>query len=465
MPLIERSFYKEGRDGQTVVQSYYVNEKRKSPYAHPDGTKVERAAKRAAKYLKESKRVTRSAHEKGYTHSMGYNQCSARYSTSRYSRFSGSSLNRNPQLKLYEGEQDLPAEPGDYFKMAVKAAKEYSRRRLPIPAEISDYIVARDKESEGKFRLWLSLPRSWPENGISFGIHVLSTRSRGKIKDKATAFFRSCPGDRTFATLSFIAPVDDYTGVTILNKFLVAMRKKFPTLQYLWVAERQTGDRNEGRGVVKEATGNIHFHLILNKYLPAGQWNALWVLQQYNSGLIGHDKWGRELTKEYITELYILDQKEKFKGAVGRTGKKISRIQAELNPLDVKKVKDISGLSGYLTKYITKQKKNEPFGCAVWHCSRRVSRLFVRATVGPSAFAYMRSFNNYKVDFSTGECFPPVMSPPHPFYSVVYAANKDAPLRYLKEMEKWNKEIMAGHVLDLLPIIDDDAYRKVFCKN
>jgi hypothetical protein len=56
-------------------------------------------------------------------------------------------------------------------------------------------------------------------------------------------------------------------------------------------------------------------------------------------------------------------------------------------------------------------------------------------------------------------------SKPHPFYMVVYAANKAAPLKYLREMEQVNKWILEGHELDRLCLIDDDLYRKKFCKN
>jgi hypothetical protein len=173
----------------------------------------------------------------------------------------------------------------------------------------------------------------------------------------------------------------------------------------------------------------------------------LWVLAQYNSGLIGCDKFGNEISREEILMRFENDTVHKV-----------------FNPLDIKKVKSISGLSGYLTKYITKQKKT-PFTCLPWHCSRQVSRMFTRATVGPSAFAYMQSFNNYRVDRETGECTAPMMAKPHPYYVVVYAANKSAPLKYLREMEQVNKWILEGHTLDRLCLIDDDLYRKKFCKN
>jgi hypothetical protein len=299
--------------------------------------------------------------------------------------------------------------------------------------------MCRDQDSERGFREWLSQQVPGDVDGSGFGIHVLSARSRGKIKDKATAFFRASSGDRIFCTLTFIAAVDDRTGVAILNKFLTALRKEFGALQFLWVAERQEN-------------GNIHFHLIVNKRLPVRRWNGMWVLQQYNAGLRGRNKYDEVVELPEILARF-----------------KDGTIQKVFNPLDVKKVKSIGGLSMYLTKYITKQEKKVPFGCAVWHCSRRVSRMFTRATVGPSAFAYMMSLSNCRVDKSTGEVFMPRRVPPvkpgDNFYIMVYANNKGAPLKYLKEMESVNRWLLQGHELDRLALIDDDKYRSVFCKD
>jgi hypothetical protein len=436
--LIEKHIYVEGQDGKQQIRTYWIEEKCENPYARAKEEGRQRKLQERQKKRLESRqkywRAT-SIKEKGYTWTMGYNQCVGRYSQGiKYSKFSGSSLNRSPQLKLYEGEKDVPRDPDDSFRMAIEAAEKCRRRRISVPEEISNYLIRRDPESEGVFRLWLSTAQDRTEPGIFLPVHMLSARSRGKIKDKATAFFRACPGNRVFCTLTFVAAVDDRSGVSILNKFLTSARKSFPKLQYFWVAERQDN-------------GNIHFHIILNKRLPVRKWNALWVLAQYNAGLIGRDKYGQVITKVEILKRFKEDT-----------------IHKVLNPLDIKKVKSISALSGYLTKYITKQKK-VPFACLPWHCSRRVSRMFTRATVGPSAFAYMRTFNNYRVDKSTGECFPPRMSPPAPFYVVVYAANKSAPLRYLKEMEQVNKWILGGHEIDRLPWLDDDMYRKLICKN
>jgi hypothetical protein len=459
----------EGRDGQSewVQKTEKVN-----PYSRAG--KITRKQIRGLpdekghRWGEEYNRLKRAApNYKGYTWSMGYNQCVGRYTqASLFPELSGSSLNRK------KNEKELPTTAADIIALADKTEIQYRRRGVwmvkgfgqgagtkisvgDVLAWIYNEVGQENLKCAAELAVWFSESLRTLRSAVSYGVHVLSTRSRGKIKDKATAFFRSCPGNRIFGTFSFIAPVDDKTGQSILNKFLVQCRKKFPGLQYFWVAERQEN-------------GNIHFHMILNKRLPVGRWNALWVLQQYNAGLVGHDEWGDEISKDRIMQLYAIDQREGYCGARSRDGKKkISWIQAALNPLDLKKVSSIGRLSSYLTKYITKQEKNKPFGCSVWHCSRRVSRMFTRQTVGPSAFAYMKSIKNWGVDKKTGEIWGlPQEYMPCPFAVVIYALDKAAPLRYLKRMEQVNKWILEGFEITVLPTLDDGQYMKHYiCKN
>lgn len=424
--------------------------KKQNPYAQQT-TKVEDPPDvQAARALKKALTGRKGPDEKGYTWSMGYNHLSGRYSPGgRYSELTGSSLNRNKQLKMefhekknLTGAAKLAQVTKDLVAVVLSFAQKCRRIWGCIPQQIHDLFSGKVQPGDIEFKDWLSESLRRDVDGYSFGVHLLSPRSRGKIKDKATAFFRATSGDRVFCTLTFIAPVDDKTGVSILNKFLVQCRKKFTNFQYFWVAERQEN-------------GNIHFHTIMNKRLPVGRWNALWVLQQYNSGLIGKDKFGEEVTKDEVQMAYLGDQKEEFKK---------KRIQGLLNPLDIKKVKSISGLSSYLTKYITKQKADQYFNCAVWHCSRRVSRMFTRQTVGPSAFGYMKSFSNCRVDKSTGEitAMPMELKVANGFCVIVYALDKAAPLRYLKRLEQVNKWVLQGFEIDTLPELDDGDYRKHF---
>ncbi len=441
MPLIEKHVVEEGPDGSRIDRSYYVREKPANPYG--DRARSAAARRGAAVRRVVNRRVV--PHERGYMWTMGYNHCAGTYSPAgNFSRWSGSSMNRNKNLQ-YESKPDMAAAQRASIALARKVAKEYLQNRCCLPpVEITDFLMRKDQPSEERFRVWLRSCYDWPEDRISLPIYKLSPRSRGKIKDKATAFFRACPGERVFCTLTFIAPVADHTGIALLNNFLTTLRKEFPGLQYLWVAERQEN-------------GNIHFHMILNKRFSKPQlrkYNALWVLQQYRAGLEGTTMFGVPIPREKIESMY----------RAGEFGKAFP-----LNPLDVKRVRSIAGLSSYLTKYITKQ-ADTFFHCLPWHCSRGVSKLFTRTVVSPSAFRYMTGLENCRVDKETGEVF--IAQPVRPkgrgaaFCIMVYANRKDAPLRYLREMETINKWLIKDGVFrGRIDELDEEILRRRYNQN
>lgn len=272
-----------------------------------------------------------SPDEKGYYWTMGYNNCVARYSQGyEFDRFSGSSYNRS----LKDVKKNQWGMPTDLFEMATALSK----RGCPIPLRemlrtVHDYLCRDDPAGARSYLERLSqMERSKADcvlDGLCLPFHILSARSRGKIKDKATAFFRACPRSRTFVTLTFLAETADYAAITILNKFLTVLRKELPGLQYLWVAERQEN-------------GNIHFHMIVNKRIPIRRFNALWVLQQYNSGVVGKNRYGESISKKEVLQRFQ-------EGTVHKI----------FNPLDVKKITSIAGLAAYLTAYITKPGKKK----------------------------------------------------------------------------------------------------------
>ena len=85
----------------------------------------------------------------------------------------------------------------------------------------------------------------------------LSRRSKQKIRKKITCFAR-CYKRLSFVTLTFLNKVSDDQAVDLLRKFVDNAKKRSDDFQYVWVAERQT--KNDA------FKGNVHFHMITNKY-------------------------------------------------------------------------------------------------------------------------------------------------------------------------------------------------------
>jgi hypothetical protein len=352
----------------------------------------------------------KGAPEKPYVHRLGYHSVVSNYTGGNIvSRLSGSSINR----KLHELQKDQKEAIGKTKKDAIKKVKSVPvGRKLPawvLPGLLSqteiDNIRNRKRVSSASGR---KLPR----------IHVLSGRSKQLVKGKCTAFYRSCPGRKTLCTLTFINDVSDAAAVRILNKFFTVLRKEFTDLQYIWIAERQL-----------LTTNRIHFHIIINAFLPIKRFNALWIVQQYNAGIC-HPKYSLDEILWYNNQ---------------------GRMQEILNPVDVKRVKNISMLSSYLTKYITKGNNKGGFGCLAWHCSRQVSQLFLRVVCDNKVVDLARSVENARFNRSTGEFF----GMPQPvrersgtkfFYTIWYLNQPGRFLPFLRELEEINKYIMAGDV-------------------
>ena len=114
--------------------------------------------------------------------------------------------------------------------------------------------------------------------GMYHAFTCLLEDRRELLKRAAQLSTGRVPGRKTLCTLTFINDVADTDAVKILNKFFTVLRKEFKDLLYIWVAERQL-----------KTTNRIHFHVIMNIFLPIKKFNALWCLQQYNAGIRAPD--------------------------------------------------------------------------------------------------------------------------------------------------------------------------------
>lgn len=163
-------------------------------------------------------------------------------------------------------------------------------------------------------------------------LRTLSRRSKQKIRKKITCFAR-CYKRLSFVTLTFLNKVSDEEAVNILRKFLDNAKKRSKDFEYVWIAERQT--KNDA------FKGNVHFHMITNKYWKVEKWWNYWIELQIKNG--------------------IKPRKKDFKPS---------------SAFDVKQLNssNIRSIASYVTKYVTKN--DAKFKCQVWNCSKGVSELY-----------------------------------------------------------------------------------------
>jgi hypothetical protein len=187
----------------------------------------------------------------------------------------------------------------------------------------------KEKHEIGKA---LETPLDTPKLKKEIKLRSMAKRTKSKIRVKLMALSQ-VHEKLTFVTLTFVNEVQDKKAVKVLKSFLDNAGKRFKDFQYLWVAERQTKN-----AVFKD---NIHFHLVTNKYWPLEKWWNYWLDVQAKHGIRPRD--------------------ENFKPG--------SAFNVRLIKSD-----NIKGIGTYLTKYVTKN--DGKFGCQVWNCSKKISRLY-----------------------------------------------------------------------------------------
>lgn len=266
---------------------------------------------------------------------------------------------------FFEREKRLNVYSLSYERLSCYRSIELSR---PIVSG-SSFLRRKKNEEEKKKEDYSYFSFFKRKKNKSNCEYFFSASSKNKVREKIFALFSAYKklgreGDFSFVTLTFVSKVDDLKAVKLLNVFLNQIRKlsRKKDINYIWVAERQ-------------GNGNIHFHLIFDRsfygcrdQLSLDFLNSHWVSVQEKSGVVNlgaRKKLIRDLNFSRFSHLH--DQK------------KYDLVKKYLNPITILKVKDVDGLSFYLTKYLTKN--NSGFKCRPWHCSRGVSRIFTKQIV------------------------------------------------------------------------------------
>lgn len=170
----------------------------------------------------------------------------------------------------------------------------------------------------------------------------------------------------TFLTLTLpqaqTTPDKEITN-NCLSRFIEKLKYKYEIINYFWRAERQEN-------------GNIHYHLLLDRYIEKTELQI---------------SWNKTLKKNNLMNEYA----KKFKSYNPPT----TRIKA-LPPNNSAK--------NYLVKYSLKEEENGEINGRVWYCSKSISNLkpctFTSALITRDIINYILSnFNikTYETEFST----------------------------------------------------------------
>jgi len=131
-----------------------------------------------------------------------------------------------------------------------------------------------------------------------------------------------------------------------LNQFLIEIHKRYKISNYIWRAEYQKN-------------GNIHFHILVNKFIPwndvRNRWNRiinkLGYVDNYRLALEKYHKKGFQVREDLLKKWSAEKQKQAYE-----KGKKSDWNNP--NSIDVHGINNISNIKSYITKYMSKNEND-----------------------------------------------------------------------------------------------------------
>lgn len=209
---------------------------------------------------------------------------------------------------------------------------------------------------------------------------VISKRAAARIRKSVSwllyisndkTVLNSSHGKRFKFKLSFITLTlaskqlhdDKIIKTRCLNQFLIEARKKWGVVHYIWRAEPQIN-------------GNIHFHIVCDKFIP---WSEL------------RDCWNRIQNKLGYVDRYREEQRAYHSGGFKVRKKLLSRWEYKLqlkayrtgsrldwnspNSTDIHSIFKIKNLPQYISKYCTKNEGGRQIEGNLWSLSESLSKL------------------------------------------------------------------------------------------
>lgn len=167
---------------------------------------------------------------------------------------------------------------------------------------------------------------------------------------------------------------DNYIRQNMLHQFLDRLMRSGKITSYIWKAEKQKN-------------GNIHFHIIVNKFVWHHRINTIWnkilkkegYIERYkNNQLFKHEK-------GFTFDASIAKFAD-YKTQLRRYNKGMSEDWQNPNTTDIHAIKKVKNLKSYMVKYLMKdniddenaseeEQENLKIKCKLWACSRNLASL------------------------------------------------------------------------------------------
>jgi hypothetical protein len=156
---------------------------------------------------------------------------------------------------------------------------------------------------------------------------------------------------------------DKFLNHNLLNHFFVEAKKKWQVKNYFWRSEKQKN-------------GNIHWHILFDKFIP---WSEL------------RDCWNRIQNKYHYVDAYR-NQMKRFHGAGFKIRQDLLKSWSHKDQLraykfgsksdwqspnssDIHSLRFINNISSYIIKYVSKESQLPDNDSRTWGCSSSLSNL------------------------------------------------------------------------------------------
>lgn len=175
-----------------------------------------------------------------------------------------------------------------------------------------------------------------------------------EVQHRIRGFVNQMKGEKMlyFWSITFPPNTSDDVCYILLNKWLTRLRQEKMLREYLWIAERQEGDRLQDK--TKEPTHTLHFHMVINQKMnvhTANKYMRASIMHSINAGEIQYDR-----TK-----------------AMRYNGVDIAKDRKTRRVINFAKAKKQKALTNYLAKYVSKN--DSSFTHLAWHSSRGYSNI------------------------------------------------------------------------------------------
>jgi hypothetical protein len=256
---------------------------------------------------------------------------------------------------------------------------------------------------------------------------------KAAVRQRIYAMVNTMKGKKRlfFWTVSFPEGTPDDTCYKAFNTWLTSLRQRGMLHDYLWIAERQEGDRLKDK--TKQPTHTIHFHIAIPHYLDVQKANAM-----MRGTLKGYAKKGLMPGAFCTVSAAPSLRKYSYTASIAKyNGVDICKDRKTRKPINFAVKKGQRALAHYLTKYVTKNDAGQVddkgeliapgFEHFAWHCSRGFSRLFTGVTCTIKEFqaaglgGYLNRVRVFKMEFAT--FVPWLFGPPPMLEEHLYKLN------------------------------------------